>query len=53
MKTPFEIALAALQEILDTEKSANMGWNAAMNMVGIARRALQDIEQAERERMAK
>jgi len=44
MKLPLEIAMNALQEIIDTEKSSNVGWNAAMNMASIARRALEDIE---------
>ena len=44
MRTPLEIAVSALEQIVDTEKSASVGWNAAQNMVSIARRALQDIE---------
>jgi len=57
LRTPLEIAVYALKEIMDTEKSANFGWQAAQNMASISKRALQDIsdaqiEQAERERMA-
>lgn len=46
-RTPLSIALYALREIVDIEKSANVGWNGLQNAVGCAKRALQAIENQE------
>lgn len=46
-RAPLDIALYALRQIVDIEKSANYGWNGLQNAVGCARNALNDIERIE------
>lgn len=47
MKTPLEISIAALQQIVDIEKSATVGWNGLSNAVHVAKQALANIRQQE------
>jgi len=50
MRSLLEIAVYALKEIEDLEKSVNFGWNGLNIAVSIAKRALDDIEREEKRR---